>query len=91
MAKRFFYLAMGVLALAISYHLGAAKTNAQSGGAFVGVAVEGNAVVALTSTGDLYRRYQEFWTYEGNFLVNAGGPVPVDAKSFGAVKEAFRR
>jgi hypothetical protein len=58
MAKRFFYVAMGILALAAAYHLGATRTGAQSGGAFAGISVDslGHSTTAITSAGDVYAR-----------------------------------
>lgn len=39
MARRFFYTALGVLALAAAYHLGAVRTEAQGSGTFAGIDV----------------------------------------------------
>lgn len=61
MLKRFMYAAIGVLALAIAFHLGTRAATAQAGGSsFVGVAVSnagtGTTTVAITSSGDIYAR-----------------------------------
>ena len=56
MARRFFYISHGVLALALAYNLGAGSAGAQSGGAFVSVSAHISnppAVYALTSAGGL--------------------------------------
>ena len=94
MARRFFYVTMGILALAGAYHLGAARTDAQSGGPFVSITGVGNdvsnSVFAITSTGDLYSKEQEFWYYIGNFIIETGGPVSVDPSSLGAIKGSYR-
>jgi hypothetical protein len=63
MARRFLYVSLGVLALALAYNLGASRTEAQGGGTFVGISVAkdptaspGGAMVttAITSNGDVY-------------------------------------
>ena len=56
MAKRFFYISLGVLALTISYHLGAVGTaGANAEGEIVaGIASVGDVAVVITESGDVY-------------------------------------
>ncbi|GJM43337.1 MAG: hypothetical protein DHS20C21_01790 [Gemmatimonadota bacterium] len=111
MAKRFFYLSMGILALTAAYHFGAVRTEAQGGGTFSGIAIDNTfaqpVTVAVTTTGDVYAigskpactgaseptwvsyecAPEAAWTYMGNIV---SGPIPVETRSFGSVKGAFK-
>jgi hypothetical protein len=58
-AKRFFYVAAGILLLVIAYSIGAHQADAQSGSSqFVGISVDpqNSATTAITSSGDIYAR-----------------------------------
>lgn len=67
--RRFAYACLGVLALALAFHVGARSATAQGGGEFVGItqiASSGSggascALVAITAGGDLYRT--TVWDY----------------------------
>lgn len=61
MAKRFMYVCLGILALAVAYHLGAAKAESYSGSPFVSLhsynAGSGSspwALYAVTEDGTIY-------------------------------------
>jgi hypothetical protein len=59
MAKRFFYVCMGILALAVAYHLGAAKAESYTGSPFVSLTTYAGggstyAFLALTEDGTVY-------------------------------------
>lgn len=55
MAKRFFYVCLGILCLACAYHLGANNASAQgSGGKIRMVAAAGDDVWLVTDTDDVY-------------------------------------
>ncbi|MFN0149197.1 MAG: FlgD immunoglobulin-like domain containing protein [bacterium] len=59
LAKKFFYVSLGILALALAYHLGAKNVNAQGGGKFMGISVEAAntfCTTAITESGDIYAR-----------------------------------
>jgi len=51
-AKSFFYVSLGILALALAYHLGATTAGAQGAGNPIAVALSSNGVV--TANGDVY-------------------------------------
>ncbi|GJM43334.1 MAG: hypothetical protein DHS20C21_01760 [Gemmatimonadota bacterium] len=100
MTRRFFYISMGIVALAAAYHLGATRTEAQGGGQFAGIAAGPTGTLAITTSGDVYQHWGEprcdgtwyggcpdGWTYMGSVL---GGPVPTESQSFGAVKGMFK-
>ncbi len=96
MARRFFFTAMGVLALAAAYHLGAVRTEAQGTGTFVSFwqdrATSSGRAYALSSSGDVWRinvgQIGLDPSYMGNII---SGPVAADGQSFGTIKDAFRR
>jgi len=56
MAKRFFYICLGILCLAFAYHLGATNATAQSGakGQIRFVDTRGAYVVVVSDTDDIY-------------------------------------
>ncbi len=106
MAKRFFYVAMGILALSMAYNLGANQASAQSGGAFAGISVSVQGTMAntlaITSNGDVYGRSGApqcsgdtmIWNNtncEWQLMGNVvTGPVPVSTQSFGSLKGQFK-
>jgi len=56
-AKRFFYVAAGILLLLIAYTVGTHQAEAQGGGQFAGISSTLNGgFVAITSSGDVYMR-----------------------------------
>jgi hypothetical protein len=70
MAKRFFYVSMAILALVISYHLGASRAQSRTGtNPAVGIAANGlNDFLAVTAVGDVYRSTNtgSTWAFQGN-------------------------
>lgn len=104
-ARKFLFVCAGVLCLAVAYHLGATRSEAQGGIAqFAGIAAVtqgGNTgyVLALTTEGDLYVRSGHpicngNWTVQNCdwTLVGSvfGGPVPIEDQSFGRTKAQHR-
>ncbi len=96
LAKRFFFVSLGILALMIAYHWGAARTEAQPGGEIVQVVTYPyggtNEVFLILSNGDVWHR-RNFapseqthypWNFGGN--VFSGGPTPTKSTSWGEVK-----
>ena len=95
MAKRFFYLSLGILALATAYHLGAARTEAQGGGQLVHFerdhSTGSGRSYALTATGDVWRFNPNAGNLDPAYLGNiTGGPVSIQPDSWGSVKGNFR-
>lgn len=94
MAKKFFYVCAGLFLLLLSYHLGADRASAQSGGQVVSIAssyVGGGSYYlhAITSTGDLYESFgSNVWSYRGNIF---GAPTPATPSTWGQVKDRYRR
>ena len=94
MARKFFYIAAGMLMLALSYHFGAGTAGAQSG---LQVAAVGRDFIdyAVTTNGDLYHlNYDPFSgqlrpaTLVGNIF--GGAPTPALHESWGQVKARYR-
>ena len=55
MAKRFFFVCLGILCLALAYHLGANNASAQgSGGKVRLIAAAGDNAWVVTDTDDIY-------------------------------------
>ena len=55
MAKRFFFVCLGILCLALAYHLGANNANAQGAGGKVRmIAAAGDNAWVVTDTDDVY-------------------------------------
>ena len=94
-AKSFFYVSLGILALAIAYHLGARTATAQSSGnPVVGMAASPhnvNEYEVVTASGDFYRTtgagYPGTWELRGNVF---SGATPVQQQSWGSVKARYR-
>ena len=91
-AKSFFYVSLGILALAAAYHLGARNATAQAPGnpPVVGLNSYSNSVV-VTANGDVYycvdARTQP-WVRGYN--VFSGSPTPTLQQSWGSVKARYR-
>jgi hypothetical protein len=87
-AKSFFYVCLGILALATAYHLGATNATAQAPSNPVVATFGGFGVV--TANGDVYQAQTGGgpWTLESN--VFAGGSTPTAQKSWGQVKVEHR-
>lgn len=101
-AKSFFYVTLGILALATAYHLGASTAGAQSGSIVTGVAIYPSGtpgyagrLVAFTANGDVYAcpysgnasPLSGAVEYLGNFW---GGATPTSTTTFGALKAKYR-
>jgi hypothetical protein len=86
-ARSFFYACLGILALAVAYHLGAQSAGAQAPGNPV-VAVEPGIV--YTANGDAYQRTggPGPWTFVGN-VFGSGGPTPTSQPTWGQVKAKY--
>ncbi len=95
-AKRFFFGSLGILAIAIAYHLGAMYVQAQGGGTVAVIGQDGAIpprTYIITAEGDVWYSVQNFgpsypghvpWTFGGNIF--AGGPTPTKSTSWGEVK-----
>jgi hypothetical protein len=94
MAKRFFYVCVGIFLLALSWHFGARSATAQApSNPVVGVAGGNGAWMVVTANGDTYMlsafvQPGPCWT--SNCNVFAGGPTPARQESFGSVKARYR-
>ena len=92
-AKSFFYVSLGILALALAYHLGARSATAQSGTGVVammqGVTANGR-MHAMTASGDLYSCTDDIrqWTWTANIFT---GPTPAAQPTFGQLKAQYRK
>lgn len=97
-SRTFLHVSLGILALALAYHLGARSATAQVGSPVAGLTVAsvgcGAAVFVLTPNGDLYSRGYtcngmtgSAPTYAGNFW---GVPTPAVQSSFGSLKVRYR-
>ena len=92
-ANSFFYVSLGILALATAYHLGASTAGAQSSNGYPAVGIAGDAMGAyvVASNGDVYR-YGDggpaAWQFMGNAFT--GAPVPTGTQSLGALKAKYR-
>ena len=93
MAKRFMFVCLGLLALAVAYHLGASSVQSQGTGTFVSLApgpYMSSSVYALTSDGDLYgcgvNGFPTF-AYLGNFN---SAPTSTQSTTWGQIKASFK-
>ena len=88
-AKSFLNVSLGILALALAYHLGARSATAQAPGNPVVAVWNGPAVV--TANGDVYYNtastFTGPWTYQGNVFT---GATPAQQGSFGGLKARYR-
>jgi hypothetical protein len=92
MARKFFYVSLGILALACAYHLGAKNTQAQ-GGQVVAALVQtvGSGFGAVTPSGDVYDVQIMGGQVVGYPIGNIfTGPTNVEPSSFGTIKGKFK-
>jgi hypothetical protein len=85
--QTFFYVCGGILALAISFHLGAGNAQGQAPGNPL-VAV--SDTYAYTANGDVYQATsgRATWVLIGN--VFSGGPIPAERTTLGSIKAKYR-
>lgn len=82
MARKFLYVSLGILALAIACNLGSGGAGASivdtsiAGGNVVAAATEGNAFSLLTADGSIY------WVTEAGFTFVRSIPIPVADVAF---------
>lgn len=90
MAKRFFYVSMGILALMIAYHFGATGVAKASSAIIVGAGGAGFDFI-VTDTGDIYcppGQTTSFpWILRGNVW---GGPTATENATWGSIKQEFK-
>ena len=90
MAKRFMFVCLGLLALAVAYHLGASAAQSQATGTFVGIGGVETTLCAITATGDYYLLNTHGdvrnWVYWGNI---AGGGTATQSSTWGQIKAEF--
>ena len=93
MAKKFMYVCLGVLALAVAYHLGAAKAESTAEGPFVSLVseYEWGYMLAMTGQGDIYFSIQyggpfPEWDYWGTIPTGATATQPT---TWGKIKAEF--
>ena len=90
MARRFFYVAAGMLMLALSYHFGASTAGAQAPGNSVVAATpscQSCGQIVFTANGDVYSGAFAQWQHVGN--VFTGSPTPALQESWGQVKSRY--
>ena len=84
-AKAFFYVSLGILALAGAFHLGANTAQGQGAGV-AAVAFGGSNGWALASNGDFYQNNSSdgsVWLLRGNIF---GSPVQATETTWGRIK-----
>ena len=94
-AKAFFFVCLGILALAVAYHFGATTATAQApGNACVAMtnynlsSTIGYEISVLTENGDVYGWDRSTWTHISNVFTNSP-PVTVQRESWGSVKQRY--
>jgi hypothetical protein len=97
MAKKFMFVCVGILALAVAYHLGAAKAESNTGSAFVSLCYDAydGYLLALTEDGCIYATYQaapwptQFpdWYFWGQIPTGATATQP---STWGQIKAQFK-
>jgi hypothetical protein len=95
-AKRFFYVSLGILALAVAFHLGATSAQSQAPGnpvvAACGASNGGGflEVVAITANGDAYKSSDlgNSWQHRGNCF--SGAPIQTQGTTWGRIKAERR-
>lgn len=94
MARRFFYIAAGMLMLALSYHFGFSTASAQApGNPIVGIAADGAQLghyMVVTANGDVYVTNSDAlsnWIPRVNAL---SGGTPAVHESWGQAKARYR-
>lgn len=94
-AKSFFYVSLGILALAAAYHVGARNATAQVQGSNPTAALvtsEGAyRYLVFTGTGDVFAASTANgpWTFTSNLFAGSP-PVPVQQESLGSLKARYR-
>ena len=93
-AKAFFFVCLGILALALAYHFGANSARASVGGEIVGWSLSGGYMQVMTSEGDFYLRSADgFDTYGPvQFAYNfwtGDTPTSVQRETWGSVKQRY--
>ncbi len=95
MAKRFFYVCVGLFLLAMSYHLGAnnATAQGQTNPIVATGPTSGTVYDVILANGDVYGIGNPNFgslspVYRGNIF---GQPVQASPESWGAVKDRYRR
>jgi len=79
-ARRFFFVAAGILLLVVAYAIGASRVTAQTGNQFVGIAadISQRTTLAITTNGDVYGRQGDVQCGFGpnglGFVAQAGCP-----------------
>jgi len=91
-ARSFFFVCLGILALALAYHFGATTATAQAPGnpLVVGWNNNGYGDYAATANGDVYFTTDAGWTWtrRGNVF---GSATPVQSISIGQLKAKYAR
>jgi len=94
MAKKFFFVSLGILALAAAFHLGASTVQSQGSGEVVGIASHSasngaNRVYVGTVCGDVYcKEGGGEWLYDGNAF--GAAPSKIDETTWSRVKAEFK-
>ena len=95
-ARSFFFVCLGILALALAYHLGARSAGAQVGNTVTGIAWFGQGqVLVMTQNGDCYVRTLDGPSFNsqlssvGNFW--SGGATPAKGISIGQLKARYAK
>jgi len=92
LARRFFYVSAALLMLALTYHLGAARADAQApANPIAGVSGVGNFAVVVCANGDAFYSgdYGATWYRTGNVFSNL--PTGTTPSTVGRVKALYRR
>jgi hypothetical protein len=94
-ARSFFYVCLGILALALAYHFGATTATAQApGNPVTAMAFGGNTgyVTAMTADGDLYftPNYGTTWYRYPNCFTGSV-PTPAQSISIGQLKTKYAK
>lgn len=93
-AKTFFYVSLGILALAGAFHMGARSAQGQApGNPVVGISSTGAAsfaFLAVTANGDVYKSSSlgDTWILVSN--VFSGAPVQATETTWGRIKAERR-
>jgi len=89
-SRTFLNVSLGILALALAYHLGARSATAQASGSTVAAAF-GQSPTVVTTNGDVYSStggsYNGPWVWTANVF---SGVTPVHQQSLGSVKVRYR-
>jgi hypothetical protein len=94
-ARAFFYVSLGILALAVAFHLGATSAQGQvAGNSVVGICSQGGYPVVVTANGDSYlgnyTNIEGAWTWHVNGNVFGGGPIQTEQTTLGRIKAKYR-